>query len=519
MALSQLCGILTLAGLVGALQVYGGQQDAFEAWAKDYGRQYARGTDEYQLRLGLFAQRSAEVKAHNANPERTWEAFEGPFADYTDAERKAMRGYNPGARHSKAAAMPTGMHAFFEDGPDVRPDGEESSDEQIRKGWVTDPPKFSEGFDWTTYRMNETGKVLTTISQVPDQGHCGSCWAVTAKSVLDMHHEKVNPTIQPPVQFSAEYIINCVPNPDLCGGEGGCKGATVELAFDYVKMYSIATKKQYNDQALICNGALEAKDCTVKSGCTWGKAPGADEQKCMPTCPHQGETQMFAAIGSLAGQLSPASTFNGGTAIGMQGFTRLLQNEGLDESTLEHPTAATFPSPGMLYSAQGTPLLQSSSTAITAGELRRALVNAGPVGISMAADTIFHYKKGVLSCDHGDEWTVDHAMVLVGYGKTKINGKKLKFWRIRNSWGKNWGDKGFMMVKHSEDCKMDHDHQKGVGCKKDGTQLLVCGSCGMFLDSAIPVMKPSTPSPSTDMKSSTVMFEQQVPHHAMVRRE
>ena len=36
-----------------------------------------------------------------------------------------------------------------------------------------------------------------------------------------------------------------------------------------------------------------------------------------------------------------------------------------------------------------------------------------------------------------------HAVLLVGYGKTK-DGKA--FWKLQNSWGTSWGKKGYGMV-------------------------------------------------------------------------
>jgi cathepsin L len=33
--------------------------------------------------------------------------------------------------------------------------------------------------------------------------------------------------------LSTEQIAMCAPNPDQCGGIGGCQGSTAELAFEY----------------------------------------------------------------------------------------------------------------------------------------------------------------------------------------------------------------------------------------------------------------------------------------------
>jgi cathepsin L len=51
-------------------------------------------------------------------------------------------------------------------------------------------------------------------------------------------HMKVNRT------FSAQELVDCVPNPMECGGTGGCKGATVELAMDYIQRSGLADEEQ-----------------------------------------------------------------------------------------------------------------------------------------------------------------------------------------------------------------------------------------------------------------------------------
>ena len=45
----------------------------------------------------------------------------------------------------------------------------------------------------------------------------------------------------------------------------------------------------------------------------------------------------------------------------------------------------------------------------------------------------------------------DHAIVLVGYGERKVEGEIVKYWVLKNSWGKRWGDKGFFLMKRGED--------------------------------------------------------------------
>ena len=69
-----------------------------------------------------------------------------------------------------------------------------------------------------------------------------------------------------------------------------------------------------------------------------------------------------------------------------------------------------------------------------------------PVSIAIEADqTVFQfYSYGVMdstSCGTN----LDHAVLIVGWGE--INDKK--YWKVKNSWGPNWGDNGYILIGRS----------------------------------------------------------------------
>lgn len=116
-----------------------------------------------------------------------------------------------------------------------------------------------------------------------------------------------------------------------------------------------------------------------------------------------------------------------------------------------------------------------------------ALVTAGPVAVGVAASEWFSYAEGVFDGCSRDA-TVDHAVLMVGYGSEG----QLGYWKIRNSWGPNFGESGFIRLRrhapHEEEpCGWDYEPQQGVGCKGGPSKLWVCGACGVLSDIAYPV--------------------------------
>jgi len=68
------------------------------------------------------------------------------------------------------------------------------------------------------------------VTAVKDQGGCGSCWSFAATAVLESHIAIETGTL---FNLAPQEFVSCMPNPEKCGGTGGCAGATVDLAFDY----------------------------------------------------------------------------------------------------------------------------------------------------------------------------------------------------------------------------------------------------------------------------------------------
>jgi len=165
-------------------------------------------------RKTIFNSNLRLILEHNAKPDKTWHAGPNEFTDWTNEEFRAGRtGSRPDPRSLHLGA--TAEH--------VAPGG-----------------PLPQSLDW-----REKGSVVTPVK---NQGGCGSCWAFSATETLESHYA-ISTGEAAPV-FSPQQIVSCSPNPDQCGGSGGCQGSTQPLAFNYTETAGITTEADYPYQGV-----------------------------------------------------------------------------------------------------------------------------------------------------------------------------------------------------------------------------------------------------------------------------
>jgi hypothetical protein len=77
----------------------------------------------------------------------------------------------------------------------------------------------------------------------------------------------------------------------------------------------------------------------------------------------------------------------------------------------------------------------------TVEQIKTALIENGPIAMPMWADHCFSvYKSGVFNGNN--RRSINHVVVLIGWDDAK------GAWLIKNSWGENWGEKGFGWIKY-----------------------------------------------------------------------
>ena len=69
-----------------------------------------------------------------------------------------------------------------------------------------------------------------------------------------------------------------------------------------------------------------------------------------------------------------------------------------------------------------------------------ALNEMGPLSVGVSSKRWQFYKSGIFTLPCGTKQS--HGVLLVGYG---MEGKK-EFWKIKNSWGADWGEDGYIRI-------------------------------------------------------------------------
>ena len=140
-----------------------------------HGLSYAT-KEEYEFRLGIFTMKDLENNEINANPENTFTVGHNQFSTWTDAEYKRLLGYR---------------------GPQELP-----ADAEITHLDTT----LSAPVDW---------RQKGAVNSVKNQGQCGSCWAFSAVSSIEGHHQISTGRL---LSLSEQQVVDC---DTTCGG---CQG-------------------------------------------------------------------------------------------------------------------------------------------------------------------------------------------------------------------------------------------------------------------------------------------------------
>lgn len=324
----------------------------FDTYELDFGKSYGADRD---LRKVVFEDNLKGIIAHNEGyvaGNHSWFMGVNRFTDMTKAEFRQFQKKRNGPAWSFEHAM-----------------------EEIPVG-----AKNPESVDWRSKNV---------VTPVKNQESCGSCWAFSATETMESMLAIATGTL---LVLAPQAYVNCVQNPRECGGNGGCGGATMELAFNMSESKGLPLESELGYQA--------------------------KNEPCTPYKPVAKNT----------------------------GYTKI-------------------------------------SPVNSAVALETAIAMKGPISVTVAAEPWQSYAGGIFDgCSSGGSIgaDLDHGVQAVGYTP--------EYWIVRNSWGTDWGDDGYIMLSRKADNStfVDESPADGVACKPYPKSQIVGGECGVLFDTSYP---------------------------------
>ncbi|EOY28037.1 hypothetical protein QUC31_012812 [Theobroma cacao] len=295
--------------------------EKYKQWMAQYGRTYEM-KEEENMRFEVFKNNLEYIENFNNMGNQPYKLSINEFADLTNEEFLA---YYAGYK--------------------IIPSTVSSKTKRFKYQNLTNVPA---SIDWRN---------KGAVTQIKDQGHCGSCWAFsTVAAVEGIAKIKTGRLFS----LSEQQLVDCV----RTKGSQGCKGGWMHDAFEYiVKNHGLAEETRYPYKKK--DGTCSPRKAAIKAVQILG----------YEDVPHKNEEALLKAASQ-----QPVSV--------------ALDGNG---------TAFQFYSGGVF---------------------------TGPCRTSL-----------------------NHAVTVVGYG-TSEDGSK--YWLIKNSWGKSWGENGYMRIKR------DFNSKKGL---------------------------------------------------------
>lgn len=257
------------------------------------------------------------------------------------------------------------------------------------------------------------------LSGVVNQKTCGSCWAFAAvTSLADRFRLHSNGVLD--VELSPVPIV-------LCDTHGASNPEPLKDLETSVQIYE-TVQKLYG-----CNGNLLSEAWRMLY------TLGTTSTQCMPLniLKYQSPSSCIKLMGP-AGDMCSDYRFN------------YFNN-------IEYGTPAKFYNAQYVYAVPGIPTDQGSELSI-----RREIYKYGPVSTAMEIYPdfyTFNFTKGVYVSNYIGGRQTGHAVIIDGWGEED----GIKFWWIRNSWGKEWGIEGyFKMLRGTNHCKIEENVITGL---------------------------------------------------------
>jgi len=91
-------------------------------------------------------------------------------------------------------------------------------------------------------------------------------------------------------------------------------------------------------------------------------------------------------------------------------------------------------------------------------EMMTAVQQYGPISIGLDASKFDSYNSGIMNGKGCAQGSPDHAVAVVGWGEEGST----KYWIVKNSWGKDWGENGYVRIQRGINACGVEDYP--IGC-------------------------------------------------------
>jgi Papain family cysteine protease len=261
-----------------------------------------------------------------------------------------------------------------------------------------------------------------------NQGQCGSCWAFATTSMLSDRFNIQSLGVLN-VQLSPAKLILC-----------DWQGKELDTAHPEENTYQVFgfNERALSESACFGNNLVDA--------CRYLYQVGTCTEDCIPYDKNLGIQIKYQKIGNFnsVSYLPLCSTVSGflGDMCADNYYDRVTGEEG--------GTPQRFYRALHYYGLAGTSNNKGSEYI-----LRDNIYKWGPIASAMQIYPDFYNfdaKNDIYEWNKKGPLISGHAVEIVGWG---IEGKK-KYWIIKNSWGTNWGDKGyFRMIRGQNMCLIE----------------------------------------------------------------
>jgi len=176
-------------------------REAFTAWVEQHGKGYQEGSEEFETRFKNWLYNLVYIMDYNDQHSSHW-LFLNKMADMHPEEYKTLRGTRLSKNRTRLSEV---------DDPD---DDMESVEMPV-------------SVDWRDFGV---------VTEVKDQGGCGSCWAFSAVGAI----ESINAIYTGELfSLSEQELVDC-DTLDL-----GCDGGTMDDAFEFAMQHGLTLESVY----------------------------------------------------------------------------------------------------------------------------------------------------------------------------------------------------------------------------------------------------------------------------------